>query len=31
MWDNKKAFKARHKCSEAKYGTPRWLACNKLW
>lgn len=29
--ERRKRFKLRHKCSEAKYGTPKWLACNKLW
>jgi len=27
----RKAFKARHKCSTAKPGTPRHLACTELW
>ena len=27
----RKAFKARHKCSTAKPGTARHLACTKLW
>lgn len=27
----KKNFHARHKCATAKPGTPRHLACTKLW
>mgnify|MGYP003668833849 FL=1 len=27
----RKAFKARHKCSAAKPGTARQLACTELW
>ena len=27
----RKAFKARHKCSTAKPGTSRHLACTELW
>lgn len=27
----RKSFKARHKCSEAKSGTAKHLACTKLW
>jgi len=27
----RKAFKARHKCSTAKPGTARHLACTELW
>jgi hypothetical protein len=27
----RRAFKARHNCAEAKPGTPKHLACNKLW
>ena len=27
----RKAFKARHKCSTAKSGTARHLACTELW
>lgn len=27
----RKNFKARHKCSEAKPGTPKKLACDALW
>lgn len=25
------SFRARHKCSEAKEGTPKHLACTELW
>ena len=27
----KRAFHTRHACAKAKKGTPRWLACTKLW
>ena len=27
----RKSFKARHKCSTAKWGTAKHLACTKLW
>lgn len=27
----RKSFKARHKCSTAKWGTAKHLACSKLW
>lgn len=27
----RKNFKARHKCSTAKWGTAKHLACTKLW
>lgn len=27
----RKSFKARHKCSSAKAGTARHLACTELW
>ena len=27
----RKSFKARHKCSTAKPGTPKHLACTELW
>lgn len=27
----RKSFKARHKCSSAKWGTAKHLACTKLW
>tara|TARA_R100000479_G_C6263952_1_gene157010 strand:- start:110 stop:400 length:291 start_codon:yes stop_codon:yes gene_type:complete len=27
----RRSFKARHKCSTAKWGTAKHLACTKLW